>query len=104
MSKKTSCFVQENKLNSSRKQVKLMNKTNCFANPPAGDAHFTAARWDCELSQDASETNFQAEVLFFTIIPTESLLTTERSLTGRENREMGVKRKRLIVSRQPIFY
>ena len=44
------------------------------------------------------------EVLFFTIIPTESLLTTERNLTGRENREMGVKRKRLIVSRQPIFY
>ena len=37
-----------------------MSKTNCFANPPAGDAHFTAARRDRELSQDASETIFQA--------------------------------------------
>ena len=37
-----------------------MSKTSCFANPLAGDAHFTAARWDRELSQDASETIFQA--------------------------------------------
>ena len=58
--RETSYFVQENKLNRSRKQVKLMSKTSCFANPLAGDAHFTAARWDRELSQDASETIFQA--------------------------------------------
>ncbi|MED9799935.1 MAG: hypothetical protein UFJ02_00635 [Prevotella sp.] len=95
-----------------------MSKTSCFANPPAGDAHFTAARRIANPAKtqarqipgrserygnSRNEVGFE-EVLFFTIIPAESLLTTERSLTGRENREMGVKRKRLIVSRQPIFY
>ena len=84
-----------------------MSKTNCFANPLAGDAHFTAARRIANPAKtqarqfpgrserygnSRNESGFE-EVLFFTIIPAKSLLTLKEA-----------KRKRLIVSRQPIFY
>ena len=85
-----------------------MSKTNCFANPPAGDAHFTAARRIANPAKtqarqipgrserygnSRNEVGFE-EVLFFTIIPAKSLLTLkEATHRARKPRNGGKKKK-----------